>query len=87
MAAKDQFLSKQKRFHPISLPQGFSDEEMARDWTISENDIGEINKHRTAITNRLQPTPDTAMVIVVDSTTFSLPSGEVCMGRLKQKGN
>ena len=47
MAAKDQFLSKQKRFHPISLPQEFSDEEMARDWTISENDINEINKHRT----------------------------------------
>jgi len=47
MTAKDQFLSKQKRYHPISLPQEFSDEEMARDWTISENDIDEINKHRT----------------------------------------
>ena len=46
MATKNQFLSKQKRYHPISLPQEFSDEEMARDWTISENDIDEINKHR-----------------------------------------
>ena len=27
MAAKEQFLSKQKRYHPISLPQEFSDEE------------------------------------------------------------
>jgi hypothetical protein len=34
MAAKDQFLSKQKRYHPISLPQEFSDEEMAKStWT------------------------------------------------------
>lgn len=46
MADKDQFLSNQKRYHPISLPREFSDEEMARDWTISESDIAEINKHQ-----------------------------------------
>ena len=46
MVTKEQFLSNQKRYQPISLPQKFSDEEMARDWTLSEIDIGEINKYR-----------------------------------------
>ncbi len=30
----------------FSLPQNFSDEEMARDWTLAENDKQEINKYR-----------------------------------------
>ena len=34
MTAQEQFLSKRKRYQPIALPQHFSDEEMARDWTI-----------------------------------------------------
>jgi hypothetical protein len=46
MSAKEQFLSKRKRYQPISLPQEFSDEEMARDWILSEEDRAEIGKHR-----------------------------------------
>ena len=46
MVKKEQFLSTQKRYQPLTLPQKFSDEEMARDWTLSEIDIGEINKYR-----------------------------------------
>ena len=46
MSAKEQFLSKRERYQPISLPQEFSDEEMARDWTLSEEDREEIGKHR-----------------------------------------
>lgn len=46
MTAKERFLSKQKRYQPIALPQKFSDEEMARDWTLSDIDIEEINKYR-----------------------------------------
>ena len=44
MTAKEQFLGNQKRYHPISLPSDFSDEEMARDWTLSVMDISEIAK-------------------------------------------
>src|SRR5687768_12381208 len=46
MAAKEQFLSKRERYQPISLPQEFSDEEMAGDWTLSEEDREEIGRHR-----------------------------------------
>ena len=38
MTEKEQFLSKRKRYQPITLPQEFSDEEMARDWTLSSED-------------------------------------------------
>ncbi|MBI1925974.1 DUF4158 domain-containing protein, partial [Candidatus Poribacteria bacterium] len=48
MTAKEQFLPKQKRYHPISLPDDFSDEEMARDWTLSEEDKQEIAKYRNS---------------------------------------
>ena len=51
MTAKEQFLSKRKRYQPISLPQEFSDEEMARDWTLSAEDKVEIGKYRKS--NRL----------------------------------
>jgi TnpA family transposase len=47
MTAKEQFLPNQKRYHPICLPDDFSDEEMARDWTLSETDKQEIAKYRT----------------------------------------
>ena len=46
MTAKEQFLPRQKRYHPISLPSDFSDEEMARDWTLSQEDITEIGKYQ-----------------------------------------
>jgi TnpA family transposase len=46
MTVKEQFLSKRERYQPIALPQEFSDEEMARDWTLSEADREEIDKHR-----------------------------------------
>ena len=47
MTIKERFLSNQKRSQPITLPQEFSDEEMARDWTLSEADRQEIGKYRT----------------------------------------
>lgn len=46
MSTKEKFLSKRKRYHSASLPQEFSDEEMARDWTLSENDREEIGKYK-----------------------------------------
>ena len=38
MTAKEHFLSTRQRYQPIALPQHFSDEEMARDWTLLEGD-------------------------------------------------
>jgi TnpA family transposase len=46
MTAKEQFLSKRKRYQPIALPPEFSDEEMARDWTLFADDREEIGKYR-----------------------------------------
>ena len=46
MTVKEQFLSKRQRYQPISLPQNFSDEEMARDWTLLEGDRQEIERYR-----------------------------------------
>jgi TnpA family transposase len=46
VTTKEQFLSKRQRYQPISLPQNFSDEEMARDWTLSTSDREEIGKYR-----------------------------------------
>jgi TnpA family transposase len=42
----EQFLSKRQRYQPISLPQSFSDEQMVRDWTLSEEDREEVSKYR-----------------------------------------
>ncbi len=47
MSSKEQFLSPRTRTQPIPLPQEFSDEEMARDWTLSEADRTELGRHRT----------------------------------------
>ena len=47
MTDKERLLPNQKRAQPISLPQEFTDEEMVRDWTLSETDKAEINKTRT----------------------------------------
>ena len=46
MTAKEHFLSKRQRYQPISLPQHFSDEEMARDWTLSVRDRAEVETYR-----------------------------------------
>ena len=46
MTAKEQFLSKRQRYQSISLPQNFSDEEMARDWTPLEGDQQAIERYR-----------------------------------------
>ena len=51
MDKKDRFLSDKKRYHPISLPQEFSDEEMVRDWNLSSDDQREIRRYR--VDNRL----------------------------------
>jgi hypothetical protein len=46
VATQEQFLSKRQRYQPISLPQDFSDEELARDWPLTEGDQVEIGKYR-----------------------------------------
>jgi hypothetical protein len=46
MVSKNGFLSRRKRYQSISLPQEFSDEELARDWTLTEHDLQEIGKYR-----------------------------------------
>ena len=47
MSLREQFLSSHTRTQPIPLPQEFSDEEMVRDWTLSEEDRAELGKYRT----------------------------------------
>jgi TnpA family transposase len=46
MTIQEQFLSKRKRYQPISLPQEFSDEEMVKDWTLSAADKAEVSQYR-----------------------------------------
>lgn len=46
MADKENFLSNRQRYQPISLSQAFSDEEMVRDWTLSETDQAEVGRYR-----------------------------------------
>ena len=46
MTAKERFLNQRQRYRPVTLPQDFSDEEMARDWTLSQTDQKEIGKYR-----------------------------------------
>jgi hypothetical protein len=43
---KERFLSQRQRYSPISLPRNFSDEEMARDWTLTELDLKELGRYR-----------------------------------------
>ena len=38
VTSKDRFLSSRQRYQPIALPEDFSNEEMARDWTLSVDD-------------------------------------------------
>lgn len=46
MTATEQFLTQRQRYRPITLPQHFSDEEMARDWTLSDSDQQEVSRYR-----------------------------------------
>ena len=46
MTANEHFLNQRQRYRPVTLPQDFSDEEMARDWTLSQADQQEIGKYR-----------------------------------------
>ena len=46
VTSEEKFLSNRKRYQPIALPQDFSHEEMAKDWTLSENDKREIARYR-----------------------------------------
>ena len=46
MSTDDGFLNSKQRYQPISVPQEFSDEELIRDWTLSEEDKQELNNYR-----------------------------------------
>ncbi len=47
MQERETFLTTRQRYQPVTLPKDFSDEEMARDWTLSETDKKELNRYRT----------------------------------------
>jgi hypothetical protein len=38
LSSKEKFLNKRQPYQPVQLPHEFSDEEMARDWTLSQKD-------------------------------------------------
>jgi hypothetical protein len=42
MTPHEQFLSRRQRYQPIALPPDLSEEEVARDWTLSDTDRIEI---------------------------------------------
>ena len=44
--ANEELLSRQQQYRSMKLSDDFSDEEMARDWTLSESDKAEIAKYR-----------------------------------------
>lgn len=46
MTINEKFLTQKQRYQPIKFPQDFSDEEMARDWTLSESDKKEVSRYR-----------------------------------------
>ncbi len=46
MTVNEHFLNQRQHYRPVTLPQDFSDEEMARDWTLSQADKQEIGKYR-----------------------------------------
>jgi TnpA family transposase len=45
MSAQERFLSQRQRYRPLSLSRDFSDEEMARDWTLTPRDQQELGKY------------------------------------------
>ena len=44
VTSKDRFLSSRQRYQPIVLPEDFSNEEMARDWTLSVDDRAVLDR-------------------------------------------
>lgn len=46
MTANEKFLTQRQRYQAVTLPQDFSDEEMARDWTLSSDDQLLVAKYR-----------------------------------------
>jgi TnpA family transposase len=46
MPTPEQFLSKRQRYQPVAVPQHVSEENMARDWTLSDSDRAEVSKYR-----------------------------------------
>ncbi|EPG3590012.1 DUF4158 domain-containing protein, partial [Klebsiella pneumoniae] len=46
VSANERFLTQRQRYQPVTLPQDFSDEEMARDWTLTTSDLQEIGRYR-----------------------------------------
>lgn len=46
MSTNEKFLTQRQRYQPVMLPQDFSDEEMARDWTLTTSDLLEIERYR-----------------------------------------
>ncbi|WP_020157083.1 hypothetical protein [Methylobacter marinus] len=41
MTAHEKFLPQRQRYQPVTLPQDFSDEEMVRDWMLSDTGSGQ----------------------------------------------
>lgn len=48
MTANENFLTQWLRYQLVTLPQDFSDEEVTKDWTLSEADKKEVNRYRTS---------------------------------------
>jgi len=46
MTPHEQFLSRRQRYQPIVLPPDVSEEDLARDWTLSDDDRAELSKYR-----------------------------------------
>ena len=46
MENEEPFITNRRRYRPVNLPRLFSDEEMTRDWTLSEDDKHEVGKYR-----------------------------------------
>ena len=44
MPTPEQFLSTRQRYQPIAFPQHVSEEAIARDWTLSEQDRAELEQ-------------------------------------------
>ena len=53
MTVNEKFLTQRQRYQPVTLPQDFSDEEMARDWTLSEAEKMEVNRYRIDVLIKL----------------------------------
>lgn len=46
MDQSSSFPSRYKKYKPLSFSENFSDEEMARDWTLSQADLHELKRYR-----------------------------------------